>query len=124
MDPAKSDADKAGPTCRDAQKLRGYTTNSYISAYIVLDDHYRGVVQETTRKSSGPWAACLRANYTLDFVGVSHEELMRGSRAGQPRPAGHGHDPRRHQGPAPAGLRLAGRAPAIPKSLRQRRYGP
>lgn len=28
-----------------------------------------------------------RANYALEFVDVSHEELMRGSLAGRPRPA-------------------------------------
>ena len=121
-DPAKSDADKLA-YLRDAQKLRGYTTNSYISAYIALDDHIAEWFRNNKRKL-GPWAACLRANYTLDFVGVSHEELMRGSRAGQPRPAGTGTILDAIKGLHPPAYGSPGACPPIPKSLRQRRYGP
>ena len=38
----------------------------------------------------GEWAPCLRTNFALDFVPVSHEELMRGSFAGTPRAPGTG----------------------------------
>jgi hypothetical protein len=72
-----------------AQKLRGYTTDAYISRYIALDEAINRWFAAKADKL-GPWARCLRANFTLEFVDVSHEELMRGSLAGKPREAGTG----------------------------------
>ena len=74
---------------RGAQKLRGYTTDAYIGAYVALD---RAINKWFARRGGrlGAFAGCLRANFALEYVDVDHEELMRGSRAGQPRAAGTG----------------------------------
>jgi hypothetical protein len=72
-----------------AQKLRGFTTDYHIDQYIALDDFIEAWFARHKRKL-GAWAPCLRANYTLDYLPVDHEELMRGSPAGRPRPAGTG----------------------------------
>lgn len=72
-----------------APKLRGYTTDTYISQYISLDQ----AIEEWFRKHKaklGQWAPCLRANYHLEYLDVAHEELMRGSGAKNPRAAGTG----------------------------------
>jgi hypothetical protein len=90
-----------------AQKLRGFTTRSYIGAYMALDD----AIEKWFAKHGarlGPWAGCLRANFKLDFVDVSHEELMRGNIVEAIRDL---HPPR--YGSAAA-------CPAMPRPLRER----
>jgi hypothetical protein len=104
---------------RGAQKLRGYTTDSYISAYIELDDAI-GRWFTRNRAKLGAWAPCLRANYTMEYVDVAHEELMRGSKAGQARPAGTGTILDAIKGLHPALLTSTTTCPAMPKPLSQR----
>ena len=92
-----------------ARKLRGFTTTTYIDAYMDLDDYINAWFKKNGAKL-GKWAACLRTNFALDFVPVSHEELMRGSFAGTPRAPGTGTilqairdlHPRATSGPTPA----------------------
>ena len=72
-----------------APKLLGYTTDSYISQYISLDQAIEAWFKKHKAKL-GQWAPCLRANYHLDYLDVAHEELMRGSKAANPRAAGTG----------------------------------
>jgi hypothetical protein len=102
-----------------AQKLRGYTTGAYINAYINLDD---AIGRWFTRNKTklGAWASCLRANYTMEYVGVSHEELMRGSPAGSKRPAGTGTILDAIKGLHPARLTSTAGCPAMPKSLAEK----
>jgi hypothetical protein len=87
-DKTKTDAQKLA-YLQTAQKLRAYTTDAYIGAYIKLDD---AIAAWFTRNSAklGAFAACLRANYFFEYVDVHHEELMRGSAAGGARTAGTG----------------------------------
>jgi hypothetical protein len=116
-DPQVKDPDKFA-FLRKMQKLRGYTTDSYIWQYILLD---RVIEAWFTRNKAklGLWAACLRANFHLEYLDVHHEELMRGSSAAGPRAAGTGtildaikalHT--RHTSP--------GACPAWPQSLQER----
>jgi hypothetical protein len=72
-----------------APKLLGYTTDSYIGPYILLDRAIEAWFAAHMTKL-GKWAPCLRANYRLDYLDVDHEELMRGSGAAGPRAAGTG----------------------------------
>jgi hypothetical protein len=72
-----------------APKLRGYTTGFYIGQYILLDKAIEAWFAAHKAKL-GKWAACLRANYHLEYLDVDHEELMRGSGAAGPRAAGTG----------------------------------
>jgi hypothetical protein len=104
---------------RGAQKLRGYTTDSYISAYIELDDAISAWFS-SHNSALGAWAPCLRANYALEYVDVDHEELMRGSRAGQTRPVGTGTILDAIKGLHPALLTSTAACPAVPAPLSQR----
>ena len=72
-----------------AQKLRGYCTRGYLGVYVKLDDAINAWFKRNKAKL-GALAPCLRANYTLEFLDVHHEELMRGSAAGTARAAGTG----------------------------------
>jgi hypothetical protein len=102
-----------------AQKLRGFTTDSYISAYIALDDAINRWFDAHGAKL-GRWAQCLRANYSLDYVDVGHEELMRGSLAGKPRAAGTGTILKAIQDLHPPRYMSTGACPAMPRPLRDR----
>jgi hypothetical protein len=104
---------------RGAQKLRGYTTDSYIGAYIELDDAISAWF--TSHKTAlGAWAPCLRANYAIEYVDVDHEELMRGSKAGQARTHGTGTILDAVKGLHPALLASTAACPAMPKPLSAR----
>jgi hypothetical protein len=101
-----------------APKLLGYTTDSYIDQYILLDKAIEAWFAKN-KAALGQWAGCLRANFHLEYLDVHHEELMRGSSAAGPRPAGTGtilgaitalHT--RHTS--------AGACPAWPQSLQER----
>jgi hypothetical protein len=87
MDPTTTDEAKA-LHLQMVPKLRGYTTDAYIDQYIRLDKHIADWFAKHPKL--GPWAPCLRANFTLDYFDLDHEELMRGDRAGAPRAAGKG----------------------------------
>ena len=102
-----------------AQKLRGYTTDAYIDAYIALDKAINKWFAKHAAKL-GPWAACLRANFSLDYVDVSHEELMRGSLAGQPRAAGTGTILDAIRSLHPPRYLSTGACPAMPRPLKER----
>ena len=69
---------------RGAQKLRGYFTSGYASAYVKLDDDIRDWFAAHAAEL-GSWASCLRANFSLTPIGLHHEELMRGVVAGAAR---------------------------------------
>jgi hypothetical protein len=117
-DPSTTDAAKL-EYLRTAPKLRGYCTDAYIGAYIQLDDAIAAWFAKHKRKL-GAWAPCLRANYAFEYVDVDHEELMRGSAAGAPRPAGGGtiRDAIKglHRGP----LASTAACPPIPEPLSKR----
>ena len=104
---------------QSAPKLRGFTTDTYISAYIELDDDIEDWFAKHSKKL-GPWAPCLRANFALDFVDVSHEELMRGSLAGRPRAAGTGTILQAIRDLHPPRFMSPAACPAMPKTLRER----
>jgi hypothetical protein len=117
-DPGVTDEGKLWHVNR-AQKLRGFTTTAYIDAYIDLDDTINAWFDKHGAKL-GKFAPCLRANFTLDFVPVSHEELMRGSFAGQPRAAGTGTILKAIQDLHPPRYMSAGVCPRMPRPLRER----
>ena len=102
-----------------APKLRGFTTDAYIDAYIALDDAINRWFASHSAKL-GAWAGCLRANFALDFVDVSHEELMRGSLAGRPRAAGTGTILQAIQHLHPARFLSNKACPSMPKPLKVR----
>jgi hypothetical protein len=76
---------------REAPKLRGYYSTdpehggSYVSIYV----HLQGVIDDWFKHHAdelGHYAGCLRENFNVDHpVPVSHEELMRGVKAGESR---------------------------------------
>jgi hypothetical protein len=116
---SKTDAEKLA-YLRDAPKLRGYTTDFYIDQYILLDDFIEAWFARN-KKQLGAWAPCLRANYSLDYLDVDHEELMRGSLAGQPRAAGTGNILDAINALHRPAWSSQGACPPIPKSLRKRK---
>jgi hypothetical protein len=71
---------------RTAQKLRGYhsRTGSYGERYRQLDRAIGAWFAEHAA-DLGPVASCLRANFSIVSVPVWHEELMRGTSAGETR---------------------------------------
>jgi hypothetical protein len=81
----RSEAEKLG-YLRTAQKLRGYhsRTGSYGERYRQLDRAIGGWFSEHAA-DLGPVAPCLRANFSIVSVPVWHEELMRGTSAGETR---------------------------------------
>ena len=117
-DPGVSDEAKLFHLQR-AQKLRGFTTRSYISAYIALDDAINRWFAKHGAEL-GQWAGCLRANFKLDFVDVGHEELMRGSLAGGPRAAGTGTIVEAIRDLHPPRYFSTAACPAMPRTLRER----
>jgi hypothetical protein len=117
---SKPDADKF-KHLQTAPKLRGYTTDAYISVYIELDKAINRWFASHASKL-GTWAPCLRANYALEYVDVLHEELMRGSVAGTKRAAGTGTILDAITRLHPALLASTTACPAIPKPLADR-YG-
>ena len=72
-----------------APKLRGFTTDAYVDQYIKLDKDIAKWFTKHARKLGG-FAPCLRANFTIEYIDVDHEELMRGAPAGSKRPTGAG----------------------------------
>jgi hypothetical protein len=102
-----------------AQKLRGYTSNAYIGAYIKLDKAIAAWFERNKAKL-GAWAPCLRANYTMDYVDVTHEELMRGSLADSKRTPRTGTILDAIKGLHPTLLTSTASCPAMPKSLSDR----
>ena len=115
---SQTDAEKLA-YLKSAPKLRGYTTGLYLSAYIELDDWIAAWFARNRRKL-GAWEPCLRANFTLDFLDVDHEELMRGSKAGPPRAAGTGNILDAIKGLHAPAWSSPGACPPVPKSLRVR----
>ena len=87
-DKSKTDADVL-KYLQDAQKLRGYTTDAYISQYLKLDDAIQTWF-DASRTELGKFAGCLRRNYFFEYHNVHHEELMRGSDAANKRAPGTG----------------------------------
>jgi hypothetical protein len=76
---------------REAPKLRGYYSTdpahggSYVSIYVVLQNAIDGWFKQHADEL-GHYAGCLRENFNVDHpVPVSHEELMRGVKAGESR---------------------------------------
>jgi hypothetical protein len=118
MDPTITDEAK-GYHLQSAQKLRGFTTDTYIDAYIALDNAIGKWFADHGAKLGG-WAGCLRENFALDFVDVSHEELMRGSLAGRPRAAGTGAIAQAIRDLHPARRLSAQACPAMPAPLAER----
>jgi hypothetical protein len=117
-DKSKTDTEKFA-YLQTAPKLRGYTTDSYISAYKKLDAAI-GKWFDDKKAKLGAFAPCLRANYTFEYVDVHHEELMRGSRAGTKRAAGTGTILDAIKGLNSALLTSTADCPAMPKSLTER----
>ncbi len=101
------------------QKLRGFTTDYYIDQYIALDKAINDWFTSHSAKL-GAWAPCLRANFTLDYLDVDHEELMRGSRAGPPRAAGTGTILQAIQDLHPARRLSTNACPPMPRPLKER----
>ena len=96
------------PTCatrRSCAATRPTPTSTSTSAL----DEFIDAWFARNKKALGAWAPCLRANYSLDYLDVDHEELMRGSLAGR-RARRDGQHPRCDQGPPPA-------APALDQLL-------
>ena len=117
-DTSKTDAEKLA-YLQTAQKLRAYTTDSYIWAYIKLDDAIAAWFARNSAKL-GAFAPCLRANYFFEYVDVHHEELMRGSVAGTPRAAGTGTILDAIKGLHPSLPSSVAACPPMPASLRSR----
>jgi hypothetical protein len=117
-DPSLSDAAKLAHL-QTAQKLHGYCTDAYISAYIDLDDAIAAWFRRHKAKL-GKWAPCLRANFMLEYVDVDHEELMRGSKAGTTRAAGTGSILGAIKALHPSLGSSPGTCPPMPKPLSQR----
>ena len=86
---AEPDETKQLEYLQGAQKLRGYCTDSYVDIYILLEAAIDAWFASNKAKL-GKLAPCLRANFSLQYVDVHHEELMRGSVAGTPRAKGTG----------------------------------
>jgi hypothetical protein len=74
---------------KSAPKLRGFTTDAYVDQYVKLD---KDITKWFSRHAGklGAFAPCLRANFSIEYIDVAHEELMRGAPAGSKRPAGAG----------------------------------
>jgi len=107
---------------RTAQKLRGYVSKGgYEGVYIALDETIRRWFRAHAA-DLGSFATCLRANYTLAYVPVAHEELMRGVAAGQRAPGRDGRHRRRAAGPASGPdepVRVPAHAPPLADSIDQ-----
>jgi hypothetical protein len=117
-DPGVTDEGKLWHLNR-AQKLRGFTTTAYIDVYMELDDEINAWFAKHGAKL-GKWAPCLRANFALDFVPVSHEELMRGSLAGKPRAADTGTILQAIRDLHPPRYVSTNACPPMPRPLRER----
>jgi hypothetical protein len=86
---AEPDEAKQLQYLQGAQKLRGYTTDDYFDIYVLLEAHINAWFKANKAKL-GKLAPCVRANYTLQYVPVLHEELMRGSDRSTARAKGTG----------------------------------
>jgi hypothetical protein len=87
--------------------------------YIELDEAINRWFKRNKTKL-GAWEPCLRANFTTEYLGVGHEELMRGSTAGSKRAAGTGTILDAIKGLHPALPASPAACPPIPKSLADR----
>jgi hypothetical protein len=74
---------------RDMQKLRGYFSSGYADDYKPLVDELNAWFR-TNRRRLGTHEAKLRANFEVKPVDLTHEELMRGVKAGTARAKGEG----------------------------------
>jgi hypothetical protein len=117
MDPTATDEAKA-LHLQMVPKLRGYTTDAYIDQYILLDAHIADWFAKHPKL--GAWAPCLRANFTLEYLDVDHEELMRGGSAGTPRAAGAGNIAAAIRSLHPPRYLSTGMCPAVPAPLADR----
>jgi hypothetical protein len=75
---------------REAPKLRGYySTGRRGGSYKVIYGQLQAALDDWFKRHAdevGSYAGCLRENFNVDHpVLVSHEELMRGVKAGDPR---------------------------------------
>jgi hypothetical protein len=117
MDPTTTDEAKAFHL-QMVPKLRGYTTDAYIDQYIRLDKHIADWFAKHPKL--GPWAPCLRANFTLEYLDVDHEEIMRGGKAGTPRTGGAGNIADAIRSLHPPRYMTPSACPAIPTPLEDR----
>jgi hypothetical protein len=102
-----------------APKLRGFTTDAYVDQYVKLDKDIANWFSKHAGKL-GVFAPCLRANFTLEYIDVAHEELMRGAPAGSKRPTGAGGILDAINSLHPALLTSAGGCDAMPEPLGKR----
>ena len=79
---------------RSAQKLRAYwSTGAHGGTYVGAYAELKKPIDKWFRDNAadlGPIAGYLSTNYSFTPIAVGHEELMRGSLAGEDRPAGKG----------------------------------
>jgi hypothetical protein len=87
-DKGKDDSQKEA-YLRDMQKLRGYFSPIYADDYKPLLDEL-AVWFRTNKRHLGKHEAKLRANFEVKPVALTHEELMRGVKAGTARGQGQG----------------------------------
>ena len=89
---AEKDDKKRLEYLRKAPKLRGFFSSGYHDWYKQLDgDIANWFGEESHAKQLGKIAGCLRANFkNTPAVGLEHEELMRGGKAGKDRDTGRG----------------------------------
>jgi hypothetical protein len=87
-DTGKTDDEKRA-YLRNMQKLRGYYSSIYADDYKPLVDALDAWFR-ANKKALGGFEAALRANFVVKPVALTHEELMRGVKAGTARGQGQG----------------------------------
>jgi hypothetical protein len=103
---------------RTAPKLRGfYSDDGYKPKYVELDNDIRAWFKDNA-KALGPFAAALRANFTIKHFAVGHEELMRGEKIGNKRAAGTGGIVEAIQSLHPPELKTPADAPPMPGPIK------
>ena len=80
----KKDPDQAETYLKRAQKLRGYFSSDYRGNYKPLVDAIDAWFK-TNGAKLGKYEAAVRANFVVKPVALTHEELMRGTKAGTAR---------------------------------------
>jgi hypothetical protein len=83
------DRDQKRAALKGMQKLRGYFSGLYADDYKPLIDELSSWFR-TNAKKLGEFEADVRANFVVKPVGLTHEELMRGVKAGTARGKGEG----------------------------------
>jgi hypothetical protein len=71
------------------QKLRGYFSGDYAKSYKPLVDALDAWFR-INKRHLGTYEAKLRANFLVQPIALTHEELMRGVKAGTARGTGQG----------------------------------